>query len=110
MSDSGYKIGRKLYMYDDLTNKWFESESGSFVRGKKLLKQLEDATGLKNMSGKNARTVKTAGSRQLVFNQLKRNYGKYFSNIKGKRSVFSNAGGRIEKWAKPLTLDRKSVV
>lgn len=101
MSDISYKIGNNNYIYDSLSGKWFIEGSGAFVRNHSTLAQLENATGLKNQSGKKSRIRSYNNIRKQTITRLERSYGKFFSS---KSVEFTGKGGHIKHWAKPLTL------
>ncbi len=98
---SDYHIGGKSYSYDDLTGKWFASESGAFVRNQAIIKQLEDATGKIHHIGKKRTASKSSTARRQSLARLQKNYGSFFQS---KTGLFSDKGGHIRSWAKPLTL------
>lgn len=99
--DFEYKIGGKDYMYEESSGRWFHRQTGSLVRNKIILSQLENATGRRNRVGKISRQKTVNSARKQALTRLKKVYGKYFSS---KSVAFTNRGGHIQGWAKTLTL------
>lgn len=80
------------YSFDEESGKWYDRESGNFVRNKNTLRRLYEATGRANIG----RQVRKTTPKVTRSSALWQKYGKFFP-AQSKKS-FSEA------WAKPMTL------
>ena len=91
-------IGGKNYLLDTSTGKWFEAESGNFVRSKKVLQQISSITG-EPINTPKQRKVKKIGARAAQQNAFRKAAKYTFS----KDIEFINKQGHSLDWAKNYT-------